>query len=949
VGGRASAAAACLIAVLALVVAGANGEAASVAAKGGPAKKALKALVRQTSKLPADAAPKPKRRALLRSAGHAKRSAAKKPCTAVNDLDKFRRVLEKVKVKSGRRHATAAEKLAALGPASVEASRILLTGPGTESCGGGVQAAAVDEPTTTVLQSDENGLTVKVDLPELQFVPEVAGGQSWSRLALAGTGTGAADGAPGIPVVASDFAVPDGADVSVDVSDVQSYTLKGVDVFPQQPDVVDADTPAPDFDGGPYAAAPFAFDRDAYAASDGGPVAGALVLGSARDVLLGALRLPTAQFIAPAKTLTVTTSATVHISFLGGPHTFAPVLTSPWERPTQRLLTTLLNGDLLRRSPISTLFGCGEEMLVVTNSSTRSAADTFAAAKRNAGMRTKVVEVGSGAGQIGSGAGAIQNYIRGELTASGCIHPSYVTILGDDDLVPTFVYGADDPFLDNETRIPSDLPYSLRDDKDLLPDVAVGRILGNDNAAVTTVVNKIIGYETNPPTGDFLNHAMVAAQFQDTDAPGQKKDGQENRTFVQFAETVRTGIAARGVTVDRLYRDSPTAKPRRFEDGTDLPAELRKPKFKWNATRAGVTNAWNAGPFLIIHRDHGWSDGWGKPDFGTADVQALTNGTQLPVLMSINCASARYDDDESSFVSEALINPNGGAVGAFGDTRNSPSDANTLLGYGFVDALLPSVNPLAGPTTAQRLGDALVYGKTRLASIAPPSTDSTTFDELYLWHYFGDPSMQMWGGGTAPRFRPLSDFTATYTRVITGPIQPTPPPYQVNVTLPKELIGQPLALLRDGEVVGKALAGDGVVSIPASFGDGNPSAGQLQVAVDADGEAPITIPVSGAPAATFLTQTCPSSPRNYGATMTTTGQLSGAQAGATVAVTYTRPNGTSFTNNATANSAGAWSSSVTPGDSLNMNTGTWTIQASYAGDSSHAGSTTSPCSIVVTP
>jgi hypothetical protein len=946
---RASAGGLGLVLALVLVV-WASGGAPASGAKGGPAGHALKSLVRQTAKLPSDAAPKPKRKALLRTARHAKRTAAKNPCTAVKDLDKFRAILDKVKVKHGGRHAAAAADLAALAPKSVTASRLLLTSPGTVDCGGAAAPATVDQPQATVLDSDEQGLTVRVDLPDLQFVPRTAGGQTWTELMLNQTGTAAADGAPGIPIVADTFAVPDGADVSADVTDVQSYTLKDVNVYPVQPDVGDDDTPAPDFNSGPYVSGPFVFDRDAYAATDGGPAASALVLGTARNLLIGALRLPTAQLNTPAHTLTVTTSATVRINFNGGTHTFPSVLLSPWERPAQRLASSLLNGGLLSRVQPPPLFRCGEEMVVITNPATRAAADTFATAKRNQGMRTKVIEFGTGAGQIGD----VQGFIRDELKAPGCIHPSYVTILGDDDLVPTTVYGFDDPFLTNDERIPSDLPYSLADDKDLLPDVAVGRILGDNNTEVTNAVNKIVGYETTPPTGDaFLKRAVLAGQFQDIETPKpgakkEKKDGQETRTFIQFLETIRTGLVARGVTVDRQYRDDPVTKPKRFNDGTDLPADLRKPAFKWKANASTVAAAWNAGPFLMIHRDHGWSDGWGAPSFKTSDVQALTNGTQLPVLLSINCSSARFDDDDSSFVSQALVNPSGGAVGAFGDTRVSPSTANSVLGYGFVDALLPSISPLEGPSTAQRVGDALVYGKTRLASIASPSTDSNTFDELYMWHYFGDPSMQMWGGGTTPRFRPLSDFTAVYTTIITGPTQPTPPNYQVNVTLPRELIGQPLALLRDGDVVGKALAEDGTVSIPASFGDGNPTDGELEVAVDADGEAPITIPVSGAPAATSLTQTCPSSPQGAFGTMTTTGKLTGAPTGATVTVTYTKPNGTKRVLTTTTDASGNWSSSTTPADdSLTTNTGTWTIQASYAGDSTHAASSASSCTVTV--
>ena len=230
---------------------------------------------------------------------------------------------------------------------------------------------------------------------------------------------------------------------------------------------------------------------------------------------------------------------------------------------------------------------------------------------------------------------------------------------------------------------------------------------------------------------------------------------------------MRNGLVNRGVTVDRVYNESPGDNPQKFVDGTPLPASLKKPTFAWNGTGAQVSADWNAGRFLIVHRDHGWSDGWGLPGFGTADVNALTNGSLLPVLLSINCSSAAYDYDETSFVQSALVKASGGAVGVFGDTRDSPTWHNSQIALGFVDALLPSVLPGEGPATAQRMGDALINGKLRLAGSPPrapgsPAATAPRGNELYLWHYFGDPTMQMWGGGVTPLNVNMNQFSRSF-------------------------------------------------------------------------------------------------------------------------------------------------------------------------------------------
>ena len=257
---------------------------------------------------------------------------------------------------------------------------------------------------------------------------------------------------------------------------------------------------------------------------------------------------------------------------------------------------------------------------------------------------------------------------------------------------------------------------------------------------------------------------------------------------------------------------------------------------------------------MVVHRDHGYSDGWGTPGYGTADVQALTNGNRLPVVLSINCSSGAYDYDETSFASEALVKANGGAVGVFGDTRDSPSTANTQMSLGFVDALLPSVLPTEGPATKQRTGDALNWGKMRLHGISP-LPNGTTRSEFYLWHYYGDPSMQMWGGGNPPIVFNPALIKAIYKP---GPISiPDPPPYEVNVNLGQfaaQFAGQPVSLLRNGQVIGKAiLAADGTATIPAAFGDGSVKPGELEVAFEGDGAQPVKAPVDGVPSGTIQT------------------------------------------------------------------------------------------------
>ena len=938
------------IAVLLALITMAFGFAAAEAgaAKAPTARSSLKALARQANSLPPAAASPAKRRALKRFAAHARRSARRRPCASVKDLNNIRRIVASVPVRSrgvSRKYRRAARRLSALGPASMTASRLLLASKRTRRCGGGVKPPKGDNPKVRVLKSDARRLRVRVELPAVQFVPREAGGKAWTQLVLPNSESPGAPGTPGIPVVSDVLAVPDGAKLKVSINDVDKILIDGVDVFPVQPDPVDQDTQPPNFFKGPFADRPFQQNENAYARNALVPAkpADADSLGLMRDLNVGGLQIPTAQYNADKKKLVLLKSVDVTVGFVGGPHTFSEQLGDPWEQFQRRLAGTFINSRVLGRINLREILRrCGEEMLVITNPATLAAANTFAAARNAAGIRTSVFQIGGAPSQIGTTPAAIQTFIRERSSQLLCIRPSYVTIMGDDDLVPTF------PGING---IPSDLQYSMKTDADELPDLAVGRIIGNDQAAVGTAVNKIISYENSPPTGPWRRRATIAAQFQDDNV-----DGQENRTFITFAETLRTGLVNAGNTVDRVYDDSPSTTPLKFNDGTDLPAELKKPTFAWDGDGADVTAAWNEGRFLMVHRDHGWSDGWGHPGFSTTDVQALTNGNLLPVMMSINCSSGAYDYDETSFVGEALVKADGGVVGSFGDTRDSPTWHNTQIGLGFADALLPGVLPAEGPGARQRVGDALIHGKLRLAGMAPPSGpgivggDGSTRNELYLWHYFGDPTMQMWGGRREFVLDP-SLFNAAFQLVVEQPPPGDPPPYWVIVTVPPGLNGETLSILQNGNVIGKAVVTGDTVRIPASLADGSKPVGQLQVALEGEGAPPILIDVKDEPPAqTTLTQNCPADNEfNSNDVVTITGNLAGAPAGSTVDVTWVipvrdEPGGRTVVTHPTTDAQGNWSTSV---QSISFEWGTWSVSSNYAGGAGFAPSQSAPCTFFV--
>lgn len=164
------------------------------------------------------------------------------------------------------------------------------------------------------------------------------------------------------------------------------------------------------------------------------------------------------------------------------------------------------------------------------------------------------------------------------------------------------------------------------------------------------------------------------------------------------------------------------------------------------------------------------------------------------------------------------------------------------------------------------------------------------------------------------------------------------------MTLPKELAGQPISLLQNGQVIGKAIAGDGSVTIPATFTDEAPKPGDLKIAVEGDGAQQISVPVEEVPKLpTTLQQTCPerTAPESP---MTVSGALGGAPAGSVVEVTFTPPNGSPVVKSVSTAANGGWEASVTP--TANQ-PGTWTVSSRYAGTAQLAEAKSDTCKVTV--
>lgn len=757
-----------------------------------------------------------------------------KSCTAINILGALR---NEISAKAGKKGFTSI-MANQIDTDVIAIIALLMETPDTAKCGGGTASSSKNSPETTIISSDANGIKLHISFPEAHFISRIGNGNPFTDVSMDGMGYLKDIGKPDIPSLTQLFAIPIGADVSVQELDSTSYKIDNIKLWPKQEEPVD-DT---------FGNRPFKIDTQFYATNAFYPTDPTKTgpLGTMRDLNIGGIETDGAQYNAVAKSLNVYTGITLQITFGGGnTGKFGDSrMTSIWNQPFNGIYqTSLLNFNTTKSQIIFTEIYqfCGKDDLIITSHELRPAADTLANARMKDGLWVDIVEVGKGPGQIGDTPEEIRKYIQDQIVNNICINrPSYVTIIGNTVNVPTF--HVNDP-LDGDPEslgfdgvIASDLPYALpicttqlcRLVQNIFPNVIIGRIPAGDLRTANIEVNKIVRYEDHPPQNfAFYSKATFTSYFQ---GPGPIDD----RGFTKTSETIRSALTDLHYEVDRIYTDdADTVDPQAYYDGRPIPAELKKPGFVWRTDgKVDLINHWNDGRFIVFHRDHGNPGTWGHPFFtGNESEGELTNGNLLPVVFSINCATGKFDDRHVNFAEQLLNNEGGGAVGVIGDSRDSPTWTNNNLALGLFDAIFPNVVPTYGSSTPiKRMGDVLNAGKMYMNTQngLDFQRNDETVAEHYLYHWFGDPTMQIWTSNPnsfrlnelSLRFNDLGLLIATLN-------QP-------------EAEGAMITLNQGGEVIGRAqLLDHQATIIPEISLNGEP----LQISIDKNSFVPIQVDV----------------------------------------------------------------------------------------------------------
>ncbi|MCQ4165686.1 C25 family cysteine peptidase [Tahibacter harae] len=230
----------------------------------------------------------------------------------------------------------------------------------------------------------------------------------------------------------------------------------------------------------------------------------------------------------------------------------------------------------------------------------------------------------------------------------------------------------------------------------LAPVIALGRFPVVEPAEVKAIVDKTISYMSTPQLGSWRRDVMFITD--------------ESDYFKRTSDDIARNLDNAGFLTDKVY-----ASP---DEKDNL------------AHQSSIKDGLNEGRLLVHFIGHGGRYIWrtGPPDlrknhdlFTLDDVSGLNNSGRLPMVLSMTCYSAPFDNPTEDSIGERFLRePGKGAIAVFAASwRNSPSPEFSKV---IVEQLTK---------TGVTIGDAIVAGKT-------PIKDETLVETYNL---LGDPAV----------------------------------------------------------------------------------------------------------------------------------------------------------------------------------------------------------------
>lgn len=322
-------------------------------------------------------------------------------------------------------------------------------------------------------------------------------------------------------------------------------------------------------------------------------------------------------------------------------------------------------------------------ILLVTEPQFLPALEPYIQWKRQSGLPVQIIIFS----QIAQNAPALRAYLH-EICRATNPAPEYILLVGDVDVIPPF-FGVGSSLTDH--------PYSLLNEGDYLPDIAVGRIPSPDVSDCSDWVERLLSYERDAAfTGNFAGTVFSSNVARDP----------------QHGSTVSALFQARGMAVDRLQQPE-------------------------TGSLSLLMSSLNAGRQWVFYIGHGYAQGWSSvtPHFTNSQVNTL-NAVVPSIVVAVACATADLDFPGGSIAEHWLARPDmRGPLAYFGATENTPFFRSDTLALGALRAIFEQ--------NCERLGTAADLGRLATAQSFPQPPGGLTEETIQQFVLLGDPSMRV--------------------------------------------------------------------------------------------------------------------------------------------------------------------------------------------------------------
>ena len=239
---------------------------------------------------------------------------------------------------------------------------------------------------------------------------------------------------------------------------------------------------------------------------------------------------------------------------------------------------------------------------------------------------------------------------------------------------------------------------------DLLPDVAVGRLAVETAVEAEGVVDKIVGYDTEPAPGDWRSRVIYVANHHPKNEFTRPSDELASRFSEPF-----------GLQSVKIYNP----------DEEHLP----------NPTGKAFLDALNAGALLVNFNGHGAAGTMQYvfslqfPDWNY--LSQVDNGPRLPLVTALSCLNGMFVNPHTEAIGEVFTDrAGGGSIAYISASAQSFTSQNDLLGQQLFGQFFTDGTLAFGP--------ALNAAKAQVLAAHPSWTAAALTMQL-----FGDPAQEL--------------------------------------------------------------------------------------------------------------------------------------------------------------------------------------------------------------